>query len=47
MVHFLPLKRYMMIRERNTGHSFYSQDSNRFIPFFGRDFIGKRVSLFV
>ena len=48
MVHLLPLKRYMMIREENTGHSFYSQDSGGFIPFFGSGlFISKEVSLFI
>ena len=30
------------------GHSFYGQDSGRFIPFFGsRLFIGKGISLFI
>ena len=37
-----------MIRERNTGCSFYSQDSSRFVLFFGsRSFIGKRISFFI
>ena len=43
-----PLKRYMMIRERNMGHSFYSQDSGGFIPFFSSGlFISKGISLFI
>ena len=48
LVHLLPLKRHMIIRERNTEYSFYSQDSGRFIPFFGsRLFISKGISLFI
>ena len=48
MVHLLPLKRHMMIRERNMGHSFYSQDSSGFVPFFGSgSFIGKVIFLFI
>ena len=48
LVHLLPFKRCMMIRERNTGHSFYSQDSGGFIPFFGSGlFISKGISLFI
>ena len=30
------------------GHSFYSQDSSGFVPFFGSgSFIGKGISLFI
>ena len=48
LVHLLPLKRHMMIKERNTGHSFYGQDSSKFFLFFGsRLFISKGVFLFV
>ena len=47
MVHLLPLKRHMMIRKRNMECNFYNQDFSGFIPFFGRGFIGKRVSLFI
>ena len=37
-----------MIRERNTGCSFYTQDSGRFVPFFGSGlFISKEISLFI
>ena len=48
MVHLLPLKRHIMIREGNVGHSFYGQDSSRLIPSFSsRLFIGKRIFLFI
>ena len=48
LVHLLPLKRCMMIREGNMGHSFYSQDSSGFILFFSsRLFIGKGIFLFI
>ena len=48
LVHSILLERYIMIRKRNTGHSFYGQNFNRFIPFFGsRLFISKESSLFV
>ena len=33
LVHLPPLKRHLMIRERNMGCSFYSQNSSRFVPF--------------
>ena len=41
-------KRCIMIRERNIGHSFYSQDAGRFVLFFSsRLFISKVISLFI
>ena len=38
----------MMIRERNTGCSFYGQDSGGFVPFFSSKLlISKGISLFI
>ena len=48
MVHLPTSKRCVMIRERNIGYSFYSQNSGRFIPFFSCGlFIGKGIFLFI